>query len=134
MRRARKPKKLCVVFNKARSTWNLLCQSELGDRTSRKLGTLAELPTKADALRRAEEIRRELQLKVERSAPTITNLIEQYREEKMPRRQDTRRSYDVWIRNYILPKWGNSVLSDIQARPVELWLDSLVCSRMKWKP
>lgn len=78
-------------------------------------------------------MRRELQLRVERSTPTITKLIEQYREEKMPRRGDTRRSYDVWIRNYILPRWGDSVLS-VQARPVELWLESLVCLRMKSEP
>jgi len=123
LKRARK-QKLCVVFNKARSTWNWLT-SEGGHRRSRKLGTLAELPTKADALRRAEELRRESQLQIERSVPKLSSLIEQYRLEKMPRRHDTRRAYDVWIRNYILPKWGESVLSAVQARPVELWLDSL---------
>jgi integrase len=123
LRRARK-QKLCVVFNKARSTWNWLTL-EAGHRRSRKLGTLAELPTKADALRRAEDVHRELHLHVERSVPTVSKLVEQYRLEKMPRRHDTRRAYDVWIRNYMLPKWGGSTLSDIQARPVELWLDSL---------
>jgi len=43
----------------------------------------------------------------------------------MPRRSDTRRSYDVWLRNHIVPKFGACVLSDVQARPVALWLDSL---------
>lgn len=43
----------------------------------------------------------------------------------MPKRSDTRRSYEVWVRNYILPKWGCGVLSDVQARPVELWLETL---------
>ena len=113
-----------MVFNKARSTWNYLWL-EAGHRRSRRLGTLGELPTKADALRRAEEVRQQLQLQVERSVPTVSKLVEQYRAEKMPTRSDTRRAYDVWIRNYVLPKWGDSALCDIQARPVELWLESL---------
>jgi integrase len=43
----------------------------------------------------------------------------------MPKRNDTRRAYEVWLRNYIVPRWGNCPLADLQARPVELWLDSL---------
>jgi integrase len=43
----------------------------------------------------------------------------------MPQRKDTRRAYEVWLRNHIVPKWGKCVLPDVQARPVELWLDSL---------
>jgi integrase len=62
---------------------------------------------------------------VSSNVPNLLSLIEQYRLEKMPKRSDTRRAYEVWIKNYIIPKWGNYVLSDIQARPVELWLESL---------
>lgn len=43
----------------------------------------------------------------------------------MPKRIDTRRAYEVWLSNHIIPKWGACALSDLQARPVELWLDSL---------
>ena len=32
---------------------------------------------------------------------------------------------ESWIRVHILPKWGQSLITDIQARPVELWLESL---------
>jgi integrase len=59
------------------------------------------------------------------TVPTVNMLVEQYRVEKMPRRKDTRRSYEVWIRCHILPKWGKAPLSDVQARPVQLWLESL---------
>jgi integrase len=48
--------------------------------------------------------------------------------EKMPTRTDTRRSYEVWLRNHILPRWGDSLLFELQARPVELWLGSLSLS------
>ena len=43
----------------------------------------------------------------------------------MPERMSTRRGYDGWLNNYILPKWGDSELTKLQARPVEIWLDSL---------
>jgi integrase len=43
----------------------------------------------------------------------------------MPTRHDTREEYESWLRVYILPKWGDCALTDLQARPVEMWLDSL---------
>ncbi len=121
--RARKLKG-SVVFNKARATWNFLWVAD-GTRHSRKLGTLAELPTRADALERAEAARRDLRLQQERAIPTLKQLIEEYRREKMPKRIDTRRVYEAWLRNHILPRWGDYSITDLQARPVELWLDSL---------
>ena len=52
-------------------------------------------------------------------------LVEQYRTEKMPKRCDTRRTYDCWLRNHIVPTWGGCSITDLQARPVELWLNTL---------
>jgi len=46
----------------------------------------------------------------------------------MPKRYSTRRSYDSWLDNHILPKWGENPITDLQARPVELWLESLMLS------
>jgi integrase len=43
----------------------------------------------------------------------------------MPTRADTKRSYEVWITNYIIPQWGNCAIADLQPRPVELWLAPL---------
>jgi integrase len=43
----------------------------------------------------------------------------------MPTRHDTRGGYESWLRAYILPKWGESLITDLQARPVEMWLESL---------
>jgi hypothetical protein len=59
------------------------------------------------------------------SAITVTTLMDAYIAEKIPKRIDTRRTYTAWINNHITPKWGKSLLTDLQARPVELWLDSL---------
>jgi hypothetical protein len=90
---------------------------------------VSQYPTQASAWRAAKPLRdaieNQTQVNPSNVAPTVTALVEQYRAEKMPRRNDTRRSYDVWLRNHIVPKWGEFGLSDVQARPVELWLESL---------
>ena len=41
-------------------------------------------------------------------------------------RLSTRRSYEVWIGNYIVPEWGECPITSLQQpRPVQLWLNSL---------
>jgi integrase len=55
----------------------------------------------------------------------VADLVQQYRTERMPKRADTRRAYEVWLRHHILPRWGDCSLTEVQARPVELWLLSL---------
>ena len=52
-------------------------------------------------------------------------MIERYRVERMPTRIDTKRSYETWIQNHIIPKWGDCKITDLEPRPVELWLGSL---------
>src|SRR5262249_13868707 len=121
--RAHKPKG-SVVFNRLRATWNFLwCEGN--QRRSQKLGTLAELPTRADALKKAEAVRRDLRLQRERAIVTVSTLIEQYRQEKMPRRVMTRQGYNTWLSHYIIPKWGECSITELHARPVDLWLQSL---------
>jgi hypothetical protein len=115
-----------VVLDKRIKTWNFFFW-ENGRRRSKKIGTMSQYPTKASAWRAAKPLRDavENQVSISTAAPTVNKLVEQYRTEKMPKRSDTRRSYNVWLRNHIIPKWGECVLSDVQARPVELWLESL---------
>lgn len=43
----------------------------------------------------------------------------------MPKRVMTRQGYNTWLNHYIVPTWGNSSLQELQARPVDLWLQSL---------
>ena len=124
--RAQKPKG-SVVYNRSRATWNYLF-TEGGKRKSRKLGTLSDLPTKADAIRKAEAVKREGRLVAGRSVPTVAELVEGYKAERMPKRYSTSRSYESWLHNYILPRWGASSITDLKPRPVEQWLDSLKLS------
>jgi integrase len=109
-----------VVLDKRSKTWNFFWW-EAGKRRSRVLG---KFPTKT-AARNAAQTLHNLKRQPDPIGPTIAALIENYRVEKMPTRIDTRRSYDVWIRNHILPKWGACTLSALEPRPVEMWLSSL---------
>ena len=93
--RAQKPQG-SVVFNKARGTWNFLWVGA-GKRRSRKLGTLAELPTRPDALRKAENVRRELRLLAERTIITVNQLVQQYRVERSCRIRHDRHTYRTWL-------------------------------------
>src|SRR5579862_9142005 len=112
-----------VVLDKRSKIWNFYWWED-GKRSSKVLG---RFPTKTAAWNAAQLLR--VQLSAAQPAlphvPTVTTLVDNYRAEKMPTRTDTRRSYEVWIRNHILPKWGGCALSDLEPRPVEMWLTSL---------
>ena len=113
-----------VVQDKRDKVWRFYWW-EKGTRRSKALG---RFPTKSAAWKAAKPLRESVeknQQVVSKVAPTVTTLIEQYRAEKMPTRLDTNRGYESWIRVHILPKWGNKSITDLQARPVELWLESL---------
>jgi integrase len=43
----------------------------------------------------------------------------------MPSRQSTARVYRSFLKNHVLPQWGNTPIRDVQPRPVELWLRDL---------
>jgi integrase len=58
----------------------------------------------------------------------VETLINSYRAEKMPKRNSTKLGYEAWFRNHIVPLWGPKPLTDMQARPVELWLNTLQLS------
>jgi integrase len=119
-----------ATLDRRSKVWNFYWW-EAGKRHGRKIGTLSQYPTKTAAWKAAKEFRDAVETKQtivpdsKPTAPTVSILVEQYRVEKMPTRIDTRRSYDVWLRKYIVPKWGQCVLPELQARPVELWLASL---------
>jgi integrase len=117
MKRATRSKGGSVVFDKRRNAWNFL-QYVDGGRRSTLIGRLQELPTKSAAKQALAVLRSEVQ-------PNVSTLVEQYRVEKMPERYSTHRSYEAWLRNHIIPKWGKCALTEVQARPVELWLRSL---------
>jgi integrase len=126
MKRAARHKTGSVVFDKRRKIWNFLWW-ENSKRRTKRIGTVSQYPTKASAWKAAKTFQCSFENLVATNDAVITvnTLVEQYRLEKMPKRNDTRRAYEVWLKNHILPRWSNSSLSDLQARPVELWLATL---------
>jgi integrase len=117
-----------VVLDKRSSTWMFYFWQN-GTRHSKRIGNLQQYRTKAAAWKAAKPLRDSLESKAPiASAPKVSTLIEQYRSEKMPKRESTRQGYNSWLNTHILPKWGDCVVSDLQARPVEMWLDSLSLS------
>jgi integrase len=113
-----------VVFDRRRKVWNYLF-SDNGVRRTRLIGSLRDFPSKAAAWRRAESIHRASQPSLTVVQTTVRSLIERYRKEKMPQRATTQRGYTAWLENHILPRWGDHCIAEVQARPVELWLQSL---------
>jgi integrase len=96
-----------------------------GKRTTRKLGALKEL-TQEQADVRAEQVLCNLKLREERESPTVPWVVEHYRIDKMPRlRHSTRRVIELWLKKYILRQWEKQLITELQPRPVELWLESL---------
>lgn len=126
MKRAPRFKTGSVVRDKRRGVWYWL-QWVDGKRRTKTIGSTREYPTKGKAQRAAQRLRERQALEAPgpSAAPTVRTLVEQYRAEKMPQRYTTRRSYDVWLRLYILPRWGDSHITELQAYPVETWLKSL---------
>lgn len=112
-----------VVQDKRDKVWRFFWW-ENGKRRSKKLGTFA---SKTAAIQAADKLREDLRKSgpAHSAVPSVASLIEGYRAEKMPKRYSSWRSYDVWFRLYIEPRWGKSPITDLQARPVELWLLSL---------
>jgi len=117
-----------VVLDKRRKTWNFL-RWENGERRSKKIGTISQFPTKASAWRAAKPLRdaveKQTQVNAMRTPCTVSTLVEQYRTEKMPQRYSTRRTYNAWLGNHVIPKWGDCEITDVQARPAERRLESL---------
>jgi integrase len=126
LKRAARVNQGSVVFNKRFGTWNFLwCEN--GHRRSKVVGAAREFPTKASAWHAAEPLRKRLEQseRSDRIGLIVKTLVEQYRVEKMPRRAMTRQGYNTWLNHYVIPKWGDCVLQELQARPVDLWLQSL---------
>lgn len=114
-----------VVFDKARGTWRFL-QWVDGKRKSQTLGTTRELPTKAAAWQQASKLA--LSKPKQATEITMAELATRFEAERFPSRHDTAQVYRSWLKNHIIPSWGDQPLSTIQPLPVELWLRKLALS------
>jgi integrase len=96
-------------------------------RRSTTVGTVAQYPTKTDALRIIEPLRLRLNLHHRFGRPvSIGALIDHYIERELPqRRHSTQQSHSSTLKRWILPRWGERSLEDVRPVAVEEWLRSL---------
>lgn len=114
-----------VRYDKRRKTWNYLWYDG-ATRRSRLIGSKQEFPTKAAAWREVERL--DIQPTKSQNGTTVQSVIAKYEAERMPTRHTTARVYRSFLRNHILPKWGDTEIQAVQPRPVELWLRELPLS------
>ena len=124
MKRAARFKTGSVVFDKRRKTWNFL-HYENGKRRTRVIGTLQQYPSKVAAWREALQFVSATELPTAQAETTVSVIAARYEAERLPSRFSTARMYRSWLRNHILPQWGERQITDIQPRDVELWLRNL---------
>jgi integrase len=125
MKRAPRFRTGSVIFDKRRKTWNYLWW-EHGKRHCRQIGTLQEYPTKGSAKYAAQRFRQSPENPQPTSdVHTMKTLAARYESERLPSRRCTARVYRSWLHNYVLPQWGDKLVSEVQPRPVELWLRQL---------
>jgi integrase len=114
-----------VRYDKRRGTWNYLWYDG-PTRRSRRLGTKQELPTKAAAWKEVNRL--DVGRRKTPNGDTVRSVIARYEAERMPSRHSTARVYRSFINNHILPNWADTLIQDVQPRPVELWLRELPLS------
>jgi integrase len=123
--RAQRYKPGSVRFDKRRGTWNYLWYDG-HKRPSKVIGTKHAIPTKAAAWKAVERL--QLGQPVTNSGETVRAVIARYEVERMPMRASTAYVYRSFLKNHIIPRWGETPIAAVSARDAELWLQNLELS------
>ena len=101
------------------------------DIGSTSVGTVAQYPTRTDALRVIESLRLRLNLHHRFGRPvSVSTLVDRYIEHELPeRRHSTQQSHSSALNRWIRPRWGDYLLEQVKPVEVEEWLRSL-----PWRP
>ncbi len=85
-------------------------------RKSTSVGTVAQYPTKSDALRVIEPLRVRLNLYHRFGRPvSVGALMDHYIEHELPeRRHSTQQSHSSTLNRWIRPPWGDSLLEQVK--------------------
>lgn len=106
-----------------------------GRRTYRriKVGTVREFRTEASVRKGITGLIREINfgdVRVRATTMRVAELVEHYRQrELMPdnawKSYSTKRGYESYLKNWIVPHWGNHTLPEVKTIEVETWLRNL---------
>jgi integrase len=125
MKRVQRHASGSVRYDRRRKTWNYLWYDG-AIRRSKRIGTKTEFPTKAAAWKEVERL--EIRQSKTEVGDTLREVVTRYEAERMPTRHSTAYVYRSFLKNHILPRWGDTLIRDVQPRPVELWLRELALS------
>jgi integrase len=92
--------------------WIFRWRDAAGREKTKTLGTVAQLPTKKDAQRKAAG--RLIAINADNPRPEATTfgaVIDRYEAEEMPGRHSTKSGYKPWLKNHVKPKWGDYLIS-----------------------
>jgi hypothetical protein len=87
------------------------------NRRSTSVGTVAQYPTKTDALRLIEPLRMRLNMHHRFGRPVLVGaLVDRYIEDGLPeRRHSTQQSHSSTLNRWIRPRWGKYLLEQSKA-------------------
>src|SRR5512146_1838176 len=96
---------------------------------SRIIGTVEEYPTERAAQRAVDAVRLEVNAELPKAVPvTVGTLARRYQNDLVEMERlaySTRMSYKTFIKNWIIPKWGEYRLEQVRTMEVEQWLRGL---------
>ncbi len=92
------------------------------------VGTVEQFPTKSSAMKACEPLRANINRDT-RSPRTVAELVTHYQEKELPddsaKSYSTRKAYQCYFKNWIVPVWGGYKLSAVKTVAVEDWLRTL---------
>ena len=115
-----------MQLDRRTNTWFFRWRDDTRKRKAVKLGSLADLPTKAKATRVAEGYR--LAVNQERNVVQSVSFeaaTRKYIAERMPKRHTTAAGYKNNLEKYAIPKWGLAGLGEIKPLAVDRWFRTL---------
>lgn len=92
------------------------------------VGTKEQYPTQALARKAVQALLLKLNAETPRSelqVPSFGTLLDKFKDEEMPTRYSTRKSYESMIKMHIRPKWGDYPLDRMKPMAIEQWLRQL---------
>jgi hypothetical protein len=127
---------------KSQKAFRYLAISLVGEDLRRKenlsqIGTVDQIPDLESARKAARLLVPDLNARVAKSKPismTIAQLCSHFEQFELNlantwRSYSTKTIYKVYLKRWIIPKWGEHLLSDIRTIEVESWLRSLPIAR-----
>ncbi len=115
-----------VILDPRTDVWYFRWRED-GRRRAFRIGTLKEYRNRTKAVLAAEHIRCKINAPIEgaKQVITVSAVANRYVAEKLPPHFSTRGGYLYNLNNHVLPKWGETAISDIRAAAVSAWLDGL---------